>query len=254
MFERHTRMEDSIPDRPEDSVPGPVEDRIPEGFERKLPPGIGDMKYEPRREFTMESLAAIPWVRRFRVLLILVPIGIAVGLAWLSWPHPVSQQQAEQDVSSLVGRAEGTTVTAKCSVPDSNGYSCTLRDAAGRYGFSITLTSIDKQHSDRLVTRTIANTQYGFPLNADGTGSQTVDATSPADLSLGETAVLASISSALGDDNFLTLYGDIDCGDQSQLTTAVTPCKVKAPILSATVKSVGNGRFLISYKVRVPGS
>lgn len=235
-------MEDSIPD-------GPGE------HERKLPPGIGDMKFEPRREFTMASIAATPWVRRFRVLLILVPIGIAVGLAWISWPHPVSQQQAEQDVASEVGQATGTTVTAKCSVPDNNGYTCTLRDSKGRYGYSATITGLDKQNSTRYVKRTYNDTTYGFPVNADGTGSQTIqaDAMKAGDLQGSIDLVLNQIGGALDNDVF-ALLNDIDCGEASELTTPVTTCQVKAPILSATLKSVGNDQYLLTYKVTVPGS
>lgn len=254
MFERRTGMEDSIPDRPEDSVPGQVEDKIPEGFERKLPPGIGELTYEPRRQLTLDSLP--PWARKWLgLLLIPVPIAIAIGLYWLGQPHPVSQRQAEQDVASAVGQATGTTVTAKCSVPDKNGYSCTLRDSKGRYGYSATITGLDRQHSDRYVKRTYNDTAYGFPVNADGTGSQTIqaDSVTAGDLQGSIDLVLNQIGGSLDNDVF-ALLNDIDCGDASELTAAVTPCQVRAPILSATIKNVGNGQYLLTYKVRVPGA
>jgi hypothetical protein len=41
-------------------------------------------------------------------------------------------------VAAQVGQAERTTVTAQCTVPDEDGYTCRLRDAAGRYGYAIT--------------------------------------------------------------------------------------------------------------------
>jgi hypothetical protein len=82
----------------------------------------------------------------------------------------------------------------------------------------------------------------------------TLNASPPGDLSLALTGALDMIGSSLGNPNLLALYGAIDCGDQSQLTTTGTACTVRSPILSATIRSVGDGRFQLAYRVRLPGS
>ncbi|WEP00511.1 hypothetical protein A6P39_011910 [Streptomyces sp. FXJ1.172] len=82
-----------------------------------------------------------PRWRRFgwwlRLAVFLAVIGLIIGFWQWTNSYP-DQQQAQQDVESGVGQAENTTVTAVCTVPDKNGYTCRLRDAAGRYGYSIT--------------------------------------------------------------------------------------------------------------------
>lgn len=173
---------------------------------------------------------------------------------WIDSNSYPDQQQAQQDVESGVSQAENTTVTAVCTVPDKNGYTCQLRDTAGRYGYSITTfaggSGTPGSHT-RFSPTWHSETTWGFPLNADGTGTQTLDASPPGDLSLDMTAAVQMIGGALGHSNWLDLIGAIDCGDDPDPTT-VTTCTVRAPIQSATLRPLGNDKYQLTYRVTLP--
>jgi len=198
-----------------------------------------------------------PRSRRFgwwlRLAVFLAVIGLLIAFWQWTNSYP-DQQQAQQDVESGVGQAENTTVTAVCTVPDKNGYTCQLRDAAGRYGYSITTfasgSGTSGPHTRFSPTRH-SETTWGFPLNADGTGTQTLDASPPGDLSLAITGAVQMIGGALGHSNLLDLFGAIDCGDDPD-PTAVTSCTVRAPIQSATLRPLGNDRYQLAYHVTLP--
>lgn len=200
-----------------------------------------------------------PWWRRFDRPLRLAGSLAALGLIFAclrcstsdSYPD---RQQAQQEVESGVGQAENTTVTAVCTVPDKNGYTCQLRDAAGRYGYALTTfaggSGTPGPHSRFGPTRH-SDTTWGFPLNADGTGTQTLDTSPPRDLSLGVTAAVQMVGDALGSD-LLDLFDAVKCGDDPA-PTAVTDCAVRAPFLSATLRPLGNNTYQFAYRVSLPG-
>lgn len=195
------------------------------------------------------------WWLRLAVFLAVIGLTIAFW-QWINSDSYPSRQQAQQDVESGVGQAENTTVTAVCTVPDKNGYTCRLRDAAGRYGYSISVfasgSSTSGPHSRFSATRH-SETTWGFPLDADGTGTQSLDASPPRDLSLDITAAVQMIGGALGHSNMLDLFGAIDCGDDPDPTAAaVTTCTVRAPIQSATLRSLGNDKYQLDYRVTLP--
>lgn len=191
----------------------------------------------------------------FRCLVVLAAIGLAVGLWRLSQPSLPDQQEAQRDVASEVGQAEHTAVTAVCTVPDSDGYTCRLRDTAGRYGYATTFffTSDDYSGPARsYVTTRYGETAWGFPMNADGTGTMTLNAAPPGDLATSVSGALEMIGSALGRPDLLSLYGAIDCGEPAD--TGVTTCTVRAPVLSATVRPLDGYRYQLTYRVALPRS
>lgn len=196
------------------------------------------------------------WWRRQRWLrapLLLAPVAVAVGLWLLTRPQPPTRQEVEQEVAAHVGESEHTTVTATCTVPDTNGYTCTLRDVAGRYGYTITsFTKHKPSGNSRYSPAWDTLTTWGFPLNADGTGTLTLNATPPGNLPTSITGALEMIGASIGRPNLLDLYGAIRCDDQ--VTNDVTTCTVRAPVLSATVHALGNYKYELTYRVALPTS
>lgn len=201
----------------------------------------------PRRD-------ARPWWRTgwARGLAVLTAVGMAVGIWSLATPSLPNQQQAEQEVASGVGGAEHTTVTAHCTVPEDTGYTCRLRDGAGRYGYSITFFHDERRANNSRITTRYGMTTWNFPLNADGTGSTTLDAAPPRDLESAIYGVLMMISGATGQPDTFSLYGAIDCGDY--VTSEATACTVRAPVLSATVRAVEGYEYQLTYRVAIPKS
>lgn len=198
-----------------------------------------------------------PWQRSwwFRCLLVLPAVGLVVGLWRLSQPPLPDQQEAERDVASEVGQAAHTAVTAACTAPDSSGYTCRLRDAAGRYGYATTFfftSHDDSGPDDTYVTTRYGETAWDFPLNADGTGTMTLNAAPPGDLATSVAGALETIGSSLGTPDLLSLYGAIDCGEPAD--TGVTACTVRAPVLSATVRPLADHRYQLTYRVALPRS
>ncbi|MFL6118443.1 hypothetical protein [Actinophytocola sp.] len=202
----------------------------------------------------MESKTPSQVVRSwwFRGLAVLTAVGIAVGIWSLATPSLPSQHEAEQDVASGVGREEHTTVTAHCTVPDDSGYTCRLRDAAGRYGYSSTFFHDERRANNSRITTRYGMTTWSFPLNADGTGTTTLDAAPPRDLKSAIFGVLMMVSGATGQPDAYSLYGAIDCGDY--VTREATACTVRAPVLSATVRVVDGYEYELTYRVALPRS
>jgi hypothetical protein len=184
-----------------------------------------------------------------RVLVLLLPLTLAFGIWWLTRPQLPTQQEAEQEVATQVGQREHTTVTATCTVPKDSGYSCTLRDSARRYGYAITTFTKNTSRNNRYGPRWDSTTIWEFPLDASGTGTKTLDASPPRDLSLAITAALQMIGGSIGHD-LLDLYGAIKC--DTHPTNTVIPCTVRAPILSATIRALGNNQYQLTYQVAVP--
>lgn len=200
----------------------------------------------------MESEVPTPWheTRWARGLAVLVAVGIAVGIWAVNQPSLPDQREAEQAVAADVGRSEHTTVTATCTVPHDSGYTCRLRDAAGRYGYSITTFHEDSPPTYRRITTRYGLTTWDFPLDADGRGTTTLDVTPPRDLSLSITAVLLMISGSIGEDSAFSLQGAIDCADP--VAGEVTTCTVRAPVRSASVRVSGENEYLLTYRVALP--
>ncbi len=184
----------------------------------------------------------------FRTAVVVMIGGLAIGFWLLSRPPLPDQQQAQRDIATRVGQLENARVTAVCTVPDNTGYTCRLRDSAGRYGFSNTLFVRGKHtFAPKLGTRSYGQTDWGFPLRADGTGTLLLDASPPGDLSTSVTGAVDMISGSLGRPNLISMYGAIHCGAVSE--HAVTRCTVHAPVLSATVRRVGDHKYELTYRV-----
>lgn len=195
-----------------------------------------------------------PWRRTWvRCLAVAGAVALIGGFWLLTRSALPDQDQAQRDVAAQVGSFEHTTVTAACTPPDHTGYTCRLRDSAGRYGFSDTIFVSGKHMSVvRHGSRRIGQTDWGFPLAADGSGTVVLDASPPGDLSTAVAGAVETISSALGRPNLLSMAGSINCGDQ--VITKVTRCHVHAPVRSATVRPLGGHRYQLTYRVSVPHS
>lgn len=193
------------------------------------------------------SLERLLRTRWFRGLMVLVAVGLAIGFWWVGRPSLPDRQEAEHDTESGVGDAEHTTVTATCTEPEDTGYTCRLRDAAGRYGYSITTFHNDSPPTYKRITTRYGLTVWDFPLNADGTGTKTLDTTPPRDLSASVSTVLLMLSGSLGQPDAFSLYGAIDCG--GPVTGEVTTCTVRAPVRSAAVRETGENEYELTYRV-----
>jgi hypothetical protein len=184
-------------------------------------------------------------------LVVLAAVGVGVGVWRLSQPPLPDQQEAQHDVAATVGRAEHTTVTAVCTVPDDDGYTCRLRDAAGRYGYSdtifVTTDNATNPDDDEYVTTRDGETIWGFPLNADGTGTMTLDATPPRNLATSIAGALEMIGSSLRHSDPAGLFGAIDCAQP--ISGGATSCTVRAPVESAILRALGDDRFQLTYRV-----
>lgn len=218
-------------------------------------PALGTARDRRLVTARMDNENVKPWQQSkwFRGLAVLGAVGLAVGLWSLTRPSLPDQREVEQEVASGVGEAENTTVTANCTVPDDTGYTCRLRDAAGRYGHSI--TTFHEEHSQgfrHTTTTRYGRTSWDFPLDADGTGTKTLDASPPRDLSLTISGVLMMISGTLGEPEWFSLHGAIDCGDE--VISDVTTCAVRAPVLSATVRPLGDHKYELTYRVALPST
>jgi hypothetical protein len=216
---------------------------------RRRPPDVGpSMADMPPGRITLRLRRLWQEQRWIRAPLLLIPLALGFGFWWLTRPQLPTQQEAQQEVATQVGQREHTTVTATCTEPQDSGYSCTLRDAAGRYGYAITTFTKNKSNN-RYGHKWDSTTIWEFPLNADGTGTKTLDTSPPRDLSLALTAAASAIGNSIGR-NFPDMYGAIKCGDR--VTSEVTMCAVRAPLLSATIQALGDNKYQLTYRVALP--
>jgi hypothetical protein len=184
--------------------------------------------------------------------LLALAVSVAVGLAgwWLTRPAPLpTKEQAAARMAQAIGQRERTAVAAVCEVPTKDGFSCRLRDAAGRYGYAITSFQ-EESLGDPLYgeQRRRWFASWDFPIDSDGRLTSDFDTAPPWDLPTRLTGILLLAGRAVGPVVALPPPGCPPAQVGQQVSCTVTGGAVRA----ATVRRTGATAYRLSAEFVLP--